>query len=191
MLSGLQAFLWISIKEFYSFWPSELKTTLPICSLQFKPSLPAFNQQFHAYIKETNVVHLKILNNIKKKPKMYNTNIWSGSVLFIPKTLLLAFLAKAPAGKTKTPNLQIGLAKDQYKMRYTCTLPSVRRQSWPTKSYGHNGDSKTTSTHQNTRLDRQQQRVTSMEGLLCICFGWAAIPPRCISAACPSICQQT
>lgn len=59
-------------------------------------------------------------------------------VLFISKTLLLAFSAKAPAGKTKTPNLQFGLAKDQYKMRYIHTFPSVRRQSWPTKSYGHN-----------------------------------------------------
>lgn len=106
------------------------------------------------------------------------------------QTSLLAFSAEVPAGKRKTPNLQIRLAKDQYKLRLTHTLPSGRRQSWPTKSYDHNGDSETTTPHQNTRLDRQWQTVTSMEGLLCIYFGWAAVPARCISAAFPSVCQQ-
>lgn len=111
------------------------------------------------------------------------------------QTLLLAFSAQVPAEKRKTPNLRLRLAKDQYKTRQTHSgrsgFPSGRRQSWPTKSYGHNGDSETTTTHhQNTRLDRPWQIVTSTEGLLCIYFGWAAVPARCISAAFPSVCQQ-
>lgn len=68
----------------------------------------------------------------KKRRKLYNANIWSGSVLFISKTLPLAFPAKGSAGKSS----EIGMAKDEYDMRYTHTLPSIRGQSWPTKSYG-------------------------------------------------------
>lgn len=72
------------------------------------------------------VVCLKKLNNILKRKRMlYNTSIWSESVLLISKTLLLAF----PAGKTKMPNL-----KDQLDQRSVWnvtkwdTMPGVKRE---------------------------------------------------------------
>ena len=195
MLSGLQAFLWISIKEFYSFWLPELKTTLPVCSLQFKPSLPSFNQQFHAYIKEINVVHLKILNNVLKKKKKKQAVqcqhlIWFSSVHL--KNFAPSLSSRSSCWENKNAKLnRSGWPKISTKWDIPApSQVSEDRVGLPSHN-GHNGDSQTTATHQNARLDRQRQRVTSMQGLSGIYFGWAAVPARCISAAFPSVCQQT